>query len=111
INLYDAKIYGNLFETNADEAYTLQIEGTVGEGNYYHDIAFYDNIIKGENGKFMIKETKNAKIYNNQFLVKEIYIWFKNRDLQIYDNTIQTKNGIVIQGHLGSSKGTRIANN
>ncbi|WML58307.1 glycosyl hydrolase family 28-related protein [Neobacillus sp. PS2-9] len=111
INLYDAKIYHNTFETNASDTYTIQIEGTKGTGNYFNNIDFYNNTVKGRNGRFMIKETKGAKIHNNTFLIKEMYIWFRNDGLQISDNTIKTENGFVIEGYLGRSVGTIIAKN
>lgn len=43
--------------------------------------------------------------------MKDLYIWFKNDNLQIYENTIETRNGIIIEGHLGSSIDTRITDN
>ncbi|MEH7481759.1 glycosyl hydrolase family 28-related protein [Neobacillus drentensis] len=111
INLYDAKSYNNTFETNASDISTIQIEGTKGAGNYYHDIELYDNKVKGRNGKFMIKETKDAKIHVNTFLVQEMHVWFKSAGLGISNNTIDTQNGMIIEGHLGASVGTSISKN
>jgi len=111
VNLYDAKIYNNTFETNASETYTIQIEGTKGAGNFYNEIEFYNNTVKGRKGKFMIKETKGAKVHDNQFDVKTMYIWFKNEDLQIFHNKIKSEIGFIIEGHLGNSKRTVISNN
>ena len=111
INLYDAQIYNNSFETNASETYTIQIEGTKGTEKFYHGINFYHNKVKGKNGRFMIKETKDAKIHDNTFQVKEMYLWFKNSNLKIYNNTINSKNGFVLEGHLGDSVGTKISKN
>ncbi|WP_040203782.1 right-handed parallel beta-helix repeat-containing protein [Neobacillus jeddahensis] len=111
VNLYDAKIYNNTFKTNASETYTIQIEGTKGAGNFYNKIEFYNNTVKGKKGKFMIKETKGTKIHDNQFDVKNMYIWFKNEDLQIFRNKIKSDIGFVIDGYLGNSRRTVISDN
>jgi len=110
-NLYDAKIYNNTFETNASETYSIQIEGTKGAGNFFNDLDFYNNTVTGSKGKFMIKETKGAKIHDNKLNVKKVYIWFKNENLQIYDNKIKSDVGFVMEGHLGNSKRTFIFDN
>ncbi|WP_169720313.1 glycosyl hydrolase family 28-related protein [Atopococcus tabaci] len=97
MDLYGAEVYENTFGSNASDTYTIQIEGTPEPGNYFHDIWFYNNTIKGLSGRFMVKETKDSEIYNNTFTVKDLYIWFKNDNLHIYKNTIETRNGITVK--------------
>lgn len=111
INLFQADIHHNTFETNASKAYAIQIEGTPGDGNHYHNLHFYDNILKSEKGRFMIKETKGAKIENNHLNLSDLYIWFKNEKLLLKKNVLRTENGIIIEGHLGISTDTKIEKN
>ncbi|PLS01103.1 right-handed parallel beta-helix repeat-containing protein [Neobacillus cucumis] len=111
ISFNDAKIWDNTFSSNT-EGYCVQLEGGKDEGNFYYNVDFFRNKITCTAGQFLVMETKNAKVYQNMLNVASVYVWIKNEDLQIYNNNIHSRNGIVIEGTWGIlSKGTQIFKN
>ena len=111
MSFYDAKIWNNTFTSNT-EGYCVQLEGGQGSGNFYHEVEFYGNTINCPTGQFLVMETKGAKIHDNKMNISSIFVWIKNEDLNIYNNEIQSQNGITIEGTWGMlSKRTVISDN
>lgn len=110
VQLYDAKIYNNTFDTNATEYYSIHIIGGENSGRF-HGIEFHDNIVEGKSSRISINATVDAKIYKNNITADDVNIWFRNNNLKLYKNNINTKNGILVEGHHGKSEGTKIYEN
>ncbi|MEH7250887.1 right-handed parallel beta-helix repeat-containing protein [Neobacillus niacini] len=112
MSFYGAEIWNNTFASNNTEGYCVQLEGGKEEGNFFHDVNFYENIVNCPTGQFLIMETKKAKIHHNTLNVSAVFVWIKNEDLKISNNKINSQNGIVIEGTWGIlSKRTVIADN
>ena len=63
---------------------------------------------------FLIEDTAGAKVYDNAFNVKNVKVWRKNENVNIYNNVINSEVGIHIEGGGDGSlisKGTKIYNN
>ncbi|RHW42790.1 hypothetical protein D1B31_04220 [Neobacillus notoginsengisoli] len=111
MSFYNAKIWDNIFSSNT-EGYCVQLEGGQGEGNFFHDVDFYNNDIYCPAGQFLVMETKNGKVHDNLFKVGAIFVWIKNEDLKIHNNEIDSERGVTIEGTWGVlSKRTRIFDN
>ncbi|MGG1676769.1 glycosyl hydrolase family 28-related protein [Neobacillus sp. NRS-1170] len=110
VQLQNAKIYNNTFDTNATEYDSIQIMGGTDSGRF-HGIEFHNNIVKGKNTRITITRTVDAKIKNNDITTKDVNIWFQNDNLALYKNIINTKNGVLIEGEYGKSVGTEIYDN
>lgn len=111
ISFYNAEIWDNIFTSNTT-GYCVQLEGGQNEGNFFHNVNFYNNVVNCSAGQFLVMETKDAKIHHNQFNVASVFIWIKNEDLKMYNNELDTENGITIEGTWGIlSKRTQIFNN
>lgn len=111
MSFYDAKIWNNTFTSNT-EGYCVQLEGGKDENNFYHEVEYYKNTVKCPKGEFLVMETKGAKIHDNKLNVRSLFVWIKNEDLNINNNEIDSKNGIIIEGTWGmNSKRTAITDN
>ncbi|MEH7011466.1 right-handed parallel beta-helix repeat-containing protein [Neobacillus niacini] len=112
MSFYGAEIWNNTFASNNTEGYCVQLEGGQDEGNFFHDVDFYENIVNCPTGQFLVMETKGAKIHDNILNVSSIFVWIKNEDLKIHNNKIHSQNGIVIEGTWGMlSKRSLISDN
>ncbi|WP_316569199.1 right-handed parallel beta-helix repeat-containing protein [Neobacillus sp. YIM B06451] len=111
MSFYNAKIWDNTFTSNT-KGYCVQLEGGQEDGNFFHDVDFYNNDINCPSGQFLVMETKKASIHHNTFNVSSIFVWIKNEDLKIYNNNINSESGITIEGTWGVlSKRTQIFKN
>ncbi|OLS38429.1 right-handed parallel beta-helix repeat-containing protein [Bacillus sp. MRMR6] len=111
MSFYNAEIWNNTFSSNTT-GYCVQLEGGVNEGNFYHNVNFYENIVNCPTGQFLIMETKDSNVHHNTLNVSKLFVWIKNEDLKIFKNKISSKHGIVIEGTWGvNSKRTQITDN
>jgi len=113
MNFDDAKIYNNTFSSNASNGdYCIQLEGGKSDNNYFNHVEFNNNTVNCPTGGFLVMETNGAKIYDNNLNVSQIFVWIKNKDLEIYRNTIKSVNGFRIEGTWGiNSINTQIYDN
>jgi hypothetical protein len=111
MSFYNAQIWNNAFSSNTTGD-CVQLEGGVNEGNFFHDINFYNNIVNCPTGQFLIMETKDSNVHHNTLNIFKLFIWIKNEDLKIFKNKISTEHGVVIEGTWGiNSKRTQITEN
>ncbi|MFB7138205.1 right-handed parallel beta-helix repeat-containing protein [Gottfriedia sp. NPDC056225] len=113
MNFDDAKIYNNTFSSNAtDGAYCIQLEGGKGDNNYFNNVEFNNNTVTCKTGGFLVMETNGAKIHDNNINVEQFFIWIKNKDLAVYNNTINTEEGFRVEGTWGmNSVNTQVYDN
>ncbi|WP_256941186.1 right-handed parallel beta-helix repeat-containing protein [Bacillus sp. EAC] len=113
MNFDDAKIYNNTFTSNASNGdYCIQLEGGKSDNNYFNHVEFNNNTVNCPNGGFLVMETNGAKIFDNTLNVNQIFVWIKNKDLEIYHNTINSVAGFKIEGTWGiNSINTQIYDN
>ena len=113
MNFDDAKIYNNTFTSNASNGdYCIQLEGGKSDNNYFNHVEFNNNTVNCPNGGFLVMETNGAKIFDNTLNVNQIFVWIKNKDLEIYHNIINSVAGFKIEGTWGiNSINTQIYDN
>lgn len=113
MNFDDAKIYNNTFSSNAtDGAYCIQLEGGKNDNNYFNHVEFNHNKVTCTTGGFLVMETNGAKIHDNDINVEQFFIWIKNKDLEVYNNTIHTEEGFRVEGTWGiNSINTQVYDN
>ncbi|MET3193277.1 hypothetical protein ABID96_000245 [Bacillus sp. OAE603] len=113
MNFDDAKIYNNTFTSNASNGdYCVQLEGGKNDNNYFNHVEFNNNTVNCPTGRFLVMETNGAKIFDNKLNVSQIFVWIKNKDLEIYRNTINSVDGFKIEGTWGiNSINTQIYDN
>lgn len=101
---FDAKIMGNTITTNSTGYCSLlrgadsELAGIGEKGYFFHGIEFYNNTVNCPTGVFLIEDTSGIKVFENKFNVKDIMVWRKNNDVNIYQNKVQAEVGILIEG-------------
>ena len=78
------------------------------------ELSSYQNTVNSPSGMFRIIDTSGAKIYNNELNVKYVHVWRKNKNVNIYSNSIQGEIGILVEGGWNGklvSTGTKINEN
>jgi hypothetical protein len=117
---YDTKIKGNTITTNTD-GYAVLLTGAefdnsgkAGRGYLFHGIEFYQNKLNSPLGLLRIIDTSGAKVHDNILNVRNVHVWRKNENVNIYGNTITGDVGIDIEGGWKGklkSSGTRVYDN
>ncbi|MEW8987830.1 MAG: hypothetical protein AB2401_12685, partial [Bacillus sp. (in: firmicutes)] len=116
----NAQISSNTIESNV-EGYCVLLSGAdselAGEGElgyFFNDIEFKQNKVDCPLGALLVMDTKNAKLIDNELKVSEIHVWRKNQQVNIVRNTINSVNGIRLEGGKDGeliSNGTNISHN
>ncbi|KKK36617.1 hypothetical protein WQ57_18385 [Mesobacillus campisalis] len=115
---YDANIARNTITTNTD-GYAVMLTGGEPEGAgqsayLFHGIEFYQNKINSPSGLLRIIDTSGVNVHDNILNVRYIHVWRKNENVNIINNIISGKSGILLEGsEEGSliSAGTKIMGN
>ncbi|WP_251516788.1 right-handed parallel beta-helix repeat-containing protein [Robertmurraya korlensis] len=104
IHYYDAKIIGNIVETNT-EGYSILLTGADSEGSgveslgyYFHGIEFSNNRVISPSGYVRIVDTSGLKVADNTFDVKYLHLWRKNEKVSISNNFITAEDGVRVEG-------------
>lgn len=101
---FDAKIMGNTITTNSTGYCSLlrgadsQRAGIGGKGYFFHGIEFYKNTVNCPTGVFLIEDTTGIKVFENKLNVRDVKVWRKNENVNIYHNMVQAEVGVRIEG-------------
>ncbi|MGX6446048.1 right-handed parallel beta-helix repeat-containing protein [Neobacillus sp. K501] len=101
---FDAKITGNTITTNSTGYCSLlrgadsERAGLGGKGFFFHGIEFYKNTVNCPTGVFLIEDTSGIKFFENKLNVKDIKVWRKNENVNIYKNLVHAEIGVRIEG-------------